>query len=87
MTREKMREWLKQHNHIETRGERDFESSYAEGCFDGYEYAEMNFKSRTCENCKHWDYKGWCVNTTTQKFPLQFPTDKDFGCNKFERKG
>lgn len=40
-------------------------------------------KSRTCERCKHWDYKGWCHNIQEN---CQFPTTIDFGCNKWEKK-
>ena len=39
-----------------------------------------DFESRTCSNCE------WFTNYSCGKATYEFPTDKDFGCNKFESK-
>ncbi len=47
-----------------------------------------DLESRTCENCKHFIEMNWtdidnkCASNKTK---ITY-TDKDFGCNQFERK-
>ena len=46
------------------------------------------FKSRTCENCKHYRIESEsCCNNRSFVYNLPIAIHKDFGCNKFEAKG
>lgn len=93
MTREELFKWLKFSGEIEIKGDKKYLSSYAEGCHNGYRFAEVNQKSMICENCKHfrWDNKyishyGSCEMGHGYYWNGRMQTVKDFGCNHFIRK-
>ena len=46
-----------------------------------------DFESRTCENCRYYNSKyEYCDNSNSVCNHLVVDIDKDFGCNKFERR-
>ena len=52
-----------------------------------YSDIDSDIESKTCENCKHYDY-GYCsiMEFKSDSGLVKLETDKDFGCNKFENR-
>ncbi len=70
-------------------------NDYMIGLYNGMEFVRSiiehddpkyeECKSRTCENCKHYEYE-YCQNEIVNDIFYGCRISKDFGCNKFERK-
>jgi len=79
MTSDRIDELLKQTAYPES-------NSVKQAMLQVWNELQQDFNSRTCESCKHYNISYLKEQYCDEQIILPFHHDKDFSCNKWEKK-